>query len=209
MSLPQFEKIYQTRHWGEHGNTLSGSGSSSWRTEFIVDKIAQIIRTQNIRKIADICGDFAWQDGFLKRSDVQVYKGYDVSPTAIQRAITRYETLNLTTTCEFKLANVCEEDIDGTELFICRDVLVHLNFELALKLLQRVIPKTKYILVTSFTNPKNVDIAIGKWRTLNLRASPFERFEPSVVDEFLEFPNGKGALGDKRLLLLDVTKLGV
>jgi len=54
MSLPQFENIYQTRHWGEYGNTLSGSGSSSWRTEFIVDKIAQIIRTQR----------YAWRQAF-------------------------------------------------------------------------------------------------------------------------------------------------
>lgn len=205
----KFEAIYKEKKWGVHGNTLSGQGSSLTETRGVVDIVKHLIDKYNIKTIADICGDFSWQDSFLKGSAVEKYLGYDISSIAVSRAESRFKELDVKVDCEFKVSNLCEQEIEHVDLFICRDVLVHLDIEHAKRLLDKNLRKAKYILLTSFSVTKNKDIDNGNWRPLNMLVEPFEALSDIFIEEFLEQPYQEDLRGDKRLVLLENRNLNL
>lgn len=197
-----FEQIYKTKKWGSRDNTLSGTGSRAIETRGVVKFVSDIVKKYHIKTVGDVCGDFAWQHDFIKDSQIESYFAYDASETAVLAAKARFENLYLSCNSVFEHADLCTYKIKPVDLFICRDVLVHLSFEAALSFLNSVCPQSKYLLVTSFTNSTNRDIVTGDWRALNMLKYPFTGFENSCVEEFLEMPEANGVLADKRLLLI-------
>ena len=79
-----FEKIYQQKLWGSHGNTLSGRGSSNTFTNNDAGFISEVIKEKDISSIVDVCGDFAWQHKFLSGYKGK-YLGVDISEIALEK----------------------------------------------------------------------------------------------------------------------------
>ena len=142
-----FEEIYNKQLWGRNGNTLSGRGSSDLLTNNDSVFISKIILDKGVQSIVDVCGDFAWQHKFLKTYKGS-YLGVDVSETCLNRI----SKSNKSTNINFKQLDICHDDIPYSDLFICRDVLFHLERNDILKFFDLIkSSKTKWLIVTSFT----------------------------------------------------------
>lgn len=144
-----FENIYNRRVWGRHGNTLSGRGSSNAFTNNDSKFISKIISDKKIKSIVDVCGDFAWQHKFLEKYKGR-YLGVDVCKFCLNIIPNSIKSTNIT----FQQLDICHDNIPRSDLFICRDVLIHLDHDDILKffhLLKK--SKTKWLIVTSFNLP--------------------------------------------------------
>lgn len=169
----KFERIYKTKDWGVFGETLSGRGSSTAFVAKTIEYIKRIIVEREIESIVDICGDMAWQGGFLNSFPDVKYLGVDISETCLARIDKSLFGENV----DFKLMDVCDEEPPRSDLFIARDVLLHLDENSSRRLLNNVKRSgTKWLLITSFRAPDD--------RTkYNLELPPFDfEFEEFVIE---------------------------
>jgi len=181
-----FEEIYNRRLWGQHGNTLSGRGSSEAFTHNDSKFISKIISDKKVQSIVDICGDFAWQHKFLKNYKGE-YLGVDISESCLNRISKSNQLSNV----NFKQLDICHDDIPCSDLFICRDVLFHLSHDDILKffnLLKK--SKTEWVIVTSF-NHSDQDYKSKQANACqhNLNLEPYNLI---FEDKFFGYENIKG-----------------
>lgn len=141
-----FEKIYQQKLWGFHGNTLSGRGSSDTFTNNDAGFISEVIKEKGISSIVDVCGDFAWQHKFLSEYKGK-YLGVDISEIALKKISKNTSKKNT----EFRQLDICRDEIPPSDLFICRDVLFHLSHDDILLFLKNLkSSETKWLITTTF-----------------------------------------------------------
>ena len=124
------------------------------------------------------------------------YIGADIVGQIIQQNQDKYEKKNIS----FRKLDLIRDELPKTDVILCRDCIVHLSFDDALKALLNICrSKSTYLLTTTFTQRSmNTDIITGQWRTLNLQVSPFEFSSPlRVINE--ECTEWNGAFPDKSL----------
>src|SRR5206468_8081366 len=96
--------------------------------------------------------------------------------------------------------DITRDYLPQVDLIFCRDCLVHFPLaEIANALTNFKRSKSKYLLTTTFTEPRaNTEIATGQWRPLNLQLPPFN-FPPPLrlINEKCTEVNG--AYADKGL----------
>ena len=180
-----FKKIYKHNYWGSN-ESLSGPGSEIQVAENLISKLPQIIKKYNIKSIFDApCGDLNWISSLLKKNIIQNYLGADI----VDDLIKENSKKNLSVNCSFKIFDITNEKFPDYDLWICRDILYHFNFEDIFETLKNFINSNiKYILVTNTIVEKlhvNKDILTGNYRDLSLYHAPFN-FDEKPLERILD-----------------------
>lgn len=195
-----FTNIYRNNAWGGR-ESVSGPGSDPDQTSVVIRELPEVFRYVGARTVLDIpCGDFHWmQHVDLTGID---YVGSDIVEVLILENKKKYENDSI----RFTKLDLLKDPLPRVDLVICRDCLVHLSFEHALKALRNICDsKSTHVLTTTYTNrQQNADILTGQWRPLSLVIPPFSLPLPlGVINE--DCSEFGGTCQDKALGLWRVT----
>ncbi len=174
-----FETIYRTNAWGG-AESRSGIGSDLGPTALLRSELPRIVEQHGFRTMLDIpCGDFVWMQHVALDLD---YVGADLVPSIIERSRQLFGNERR----RFLVLDMVRDDLPAVDLVFCRDGLVHLSNEDALRALANVKRSgSRYLMATTFVNSReNKEIWTGEWRPLNLSLPPFGFPAPlTVVNE--------------------------
>ena len=191
-----FQDIYKKRHFGK-SLSASGPGSSLDATKAIRESIVELFDQYEIRIIADIpCGDFLWFRAMELKN--LKYTGFDIVPELISELREEFPGQ------QFDIHDATSDLLGTYDLILCRDLLVHLTNEQALKVIDNFKKSgSTYLLATTFVNlGTNVELRVPRigvgWRPLNLSVFPFNLGSPiSTINE--NSSEGRGRYQDKSL----------
>ena len=191
-----FQNIYKKHLFGK-STSASGPGSSLDATKVIRESLLELFDQYGIRTIADIpCGDFLWFSA-MELKDFK-YTGFDIVPELIS------DLRELFPGQQFDIHDATSDLLGTYELILCRDLLVHLTNEQALKVIGNFKKSgSTYLLATTFVNRKrNVELRVPRigvgWRPLNLAVFPFNLGSPiRTLNE--NSSEGRGRYRDKSL----------
>jgi hypothetical protein len=153
------------------------------------------------------CGDFHWMDRV--RLGVETYIGVDLLEGLILRNRERHAAPGR----EFLALDLLNDPLPTADVVLCRDCLVHLSHDDALRVLHNFVDSgSRYVLTTTFPGRgENRDVRTGEWRPLNLQVAPFSLPSPlAVINEkctecsgyFKDKSLGLWRLADVRLAML-------
>jgi glycosyltransferase involved in cell wall biosynthesis len=199
----RFTRIYDGNLF--HGEeSRSGEGSSLAQTEHVRQELPLLLSELGVRTVVDApCGDFNW----LQHTplDLDLYIGADIVDELISKNNHRHGTPQR----QFLCADLIRDPLPRADLILCRDCLVHLNFEDTWQVLRNFQRSgAKYLLTTTFTERKtNKDLGPQDvWRTLNLQLPPFNLPPPMrLINE--RCTESDGAYTDKCLGLWRLQEL--
>jgi hypothetical protein len=188
-----FEQIYSRGVWLNNDakrESRSGAGSELGATAELRAGLPLALSGMDARSIVDVgCGDFTW----MQHVDLGVrYIGVDV----VQSVVDVNRTLHGSAEREFRCLDAVAESLPTADVALCREILFHLSFADATKLLGNV--KTsgaKYLIATTDSATGfNSDIRTGDFRLLNLRKRPFRFPAPVgwIPDEAVQIGRGMG-----------------
>ena len=191
-----FQDIYKRRLFGK-STSASGPGSSLDATKVTRESIVQLFDQYGIRTIADLpCGDFLWFRA-IELKDLK-YIGFDIVPELIS------ELREVFPGQQFDIHDATSDLLGTYDLILCRDLLVHLTNEQALKVIDNFKESgSTYLLATTFVNlERNVELRVPRfgvgWRPLNLAVFPFNLGSPiRTINE--NSSEGRGRYQDKSL----------
>lgn len=191
-----FHNIYKKRLFGK-SSSASGPGSSLDATKAIRESIVELFDQYEIRVIADIpCGDFLWFRAMELKN--LKYTGFDIVPELISELREEFPGQ------QFAVHDATSDVLGTYDLTLCRDLLVHLTNEQALKVIDNFKKSgSTYLLATTFVNlGTNVELRVPRigvgWRPLNLAAFPFNLGSPIItINE--NSSEGRGRYQDKSL----------
>ena len=191
-----FQDIYKKRLFGK-STSASGPGSSLDATRVIREFIVELFDQYRIRTVADIpCGDFLWFRA-MELKDLK-YTGFDIVPELITELREEFPRQ------QFDIHDATSDLLGTYDLILCRDLLVHLTNEQALKVIDNFKKSgSTYLLATTFVNlGTNVELRVPRigvgWRPLNLAVFPFNLGSPiSTINE--NSSEGRGRYQDKSL----------
>ncbi|MDD1532490.1 MULTISPECIES: class I SAM-dependent methyltransferase [unclassified Bradyrhizobium] len=174
-----FSQIYSKNVWVEANGqeSLSGVGSTAHAAEKVIQSLSDFLRQIECRQLVDIgCGDFNWMQAV--EGDFN-YLGIDVVPSVIKTNIARFGGDRR----RFLCTDATQNSIESGDVAICREVLFHLSFVDAQRLIANIKRAGfKYIILTSDKSIWfNSDIRNGDFRRINLERSPFNF--PSPIQE--------------------------
>lgn len=183
-----FTGIYNENNW-RAVETVSGPGSTLANTVAIRKALPDLVRDFGIKSVLDIpCGDFNW----MKEEDLRgcKYIGADIVENIISANTEKY-SLGGSGQRSFLKMDITKDRLPEVDLILCRDGLVHLSTEDALKAVRNMKEScSRYMLVTTFPETKqNTDITAGQWRALNMQIAPF-MFPPPlrlINEEYHEY----------------------
>lgn len=194
----KFTEIYDKDLFGG-SESRSGEGSNLFQTQVIRDAIPRIINDFNIKSMIDApCGDWYWMRHV--KLDVDKYTGIDIVDPLIKANNKKFANESVS----FEVKDLTKDSLPKCDLIFSRDLLVHLTYEDAIKVIANFKKSgAKYLLTTTFVDrAKNNDL-VGEdsfWRALNLQLAPFNFPEPIlVVNE--ECTEEAGIYKDKSLAL--------
>jgi hypothetical protein len=162
-----FTKVYRENLF-KGVASISGPGSDLIQTEEIRNLLPVLFRRYAITSIVDAaCGDFFWMQHV--RLDGVFYIGLDVVAPIIALNTNRFGH----SAVKFRLVDVTRQPIPRADLIICRDLLVHLDYANAKRVIENFIASgSTYLLATTFPNHRNAELD-EIWRPLNLQEQPF------------------------------------
>ena len=168
----RFSWIYEENYWGNQ-ESKSGNGSSLDYTEGIRATLPVIFDKYAIKSVLDApCGDFNWMRHVVAGKAVR-YIGADIVPQLISKLQAEYEEQNI----NFMKLDLTSEPMPPADLLFCRDLLFHLSFDDARKVLENYLKADiPYILTTSHEMrglDGNSDIISGDFRMVDLTIHPF------------------------------------
>lgn len=171
-----FTKKYRTNAWNS-SESRSGEGSTLQHTAALRRELPALLKRYQIKRLLDIpCGDFNW----MKEINLELdeYIGADVVEELIARNRLQYSANNRT----FEVLELTTNVLPKVDLILCRDCLVHFDFEHVRSALKRIVQSgSTFLLSTTFTRrTQNIDIMTGEWRPLNLEMPPL-CFPPAMV----------------------------
>ena len=198
-----FREIYVANAWG-NAHSRSGAGSDLAQTSEIRAQLPRLMSDLGIASMLDLpCGDFHWMSELALDLD---YIGGDVVPDIIASNVQRFATPRR----RFRVLDATVDPLPKADLILCRDLLVHLAFEDAIRAIVNFrSSRSRYLLTTTFTRrTENTDIPTGQWRPINLERPPFA-FPPPLrlINEHCS--EGDGTWTDKSLALWDLSELRI
>lgn len=200
----KFTAIYNDNGF-QGAESKSGVGSNLIQTAVIRRELPKLLAEVNSRILLDApCGDFFWLNKVSL--PVEKYIGVDVVKNLIKKNNELYHDEQRS----FVVKNIIKDDLPKADIILCRDCLVHLTFNQAMKALRNFKKSgSRYILTTTFTERlSNEDLGSGFWRPLNLQMAPFNFPAPSrVVSENCTEADGK--FMDKCLALWQLDDLRI
>jgi SAM-dependent methyltransferase len=191
-----FARIFDDNLW-QAAESRSGPGSGLVQTATIRQEIPKLLARVGARSLLDVpCGDFNW----LRHVDLGVdrYLGVDIVPAMIDRNQLEFGDDRRT----FLALDARTDQLPRADLILCRDGLVHLSFEDALRAMANFRRTgATHLLATTFPClDRNDPAATGEWRPLNLQRPPFGLPDPiEVINEGCT--EGGGRYADKSLAL--------
>lgn len=150
--------------------SVSGPGSFLTATTEIREWLPRFLLSVNAVSLADCpCGDFHWLSEVCLPCE---YAGYDIVPEIVEA-----NRRNHPARC-FDVLNLVESGPTGADVILCRDLLVHLTYEHAEKVLANFKASgARYVLLTTFPGIQNTELAQSHtgwgWRPLDMEAAPF------------------------------------
>jgi hypothetical protein len=174
--------------------SVSGTGSDLEQTRLVIQELPTLLRSLGVSTLLDLpCGDFNWMQN-VDLSDIR-YIGGDVVPEIVARNA-RFATDRIS----FRRLNLLTGPLPRVDAIFCRDCLVHLSFADVERALANIVRSgSTYLVTTTFPDRSaNADIPTGRWRVLNLQASPFN-FPPPLRLLVEGCTEGNGKYRDKSL----------
>ena len=189
-----FTDIFQSNSW-RGSQSVSGCGSDDDQTALLKTVLPGLFAELGIDSILDIpCGDFHWmQDLDLATID---YCGADIVSDLVASNNDQFGGDSV----RFLQKDLIRDSLPQVDLLLCRDCLVHLSATDIRSALKNICDSgATYLLTTTFSaRTKNIDIATGQWRPVNLELSPFDLPAPMrLINEGCTESNGEFA--DKAL----------
>lgn len=175
-----FSKIYETDFW----TNGSGPGSHPDVTVEYRGILQKLFNDDRMTTYVDVgCGD--WQ--FMKLIEIpenKTYVGYDIVKSVIDKNKELYEKDNI----RF-YHNTDINNIQGGDLLIVKDVMIHWPNEQVSYFIKNVLPKFKYALFTEGYCSKeeglNSDLDThGKYRCIDVSDAPFNLENTELILEF-------------------------
>jgi SAM-dependent methyltransferase len=171
-TLPgRFAAVYRNRVWLNDRATgsLSGLGSEVEHTRAIRSRLPDLFSALRCEVLLDLgCGDFSW----MKQTALPCkYVGVDIVEDVIASNVRDYGSESR----RFVVLDATREALPLADVVLCREVLFHLSFGDAWRVLDNVRSSgARFLVATSDDNLKyNADIESGDFRLLNLRRRPF------------------------------------
>lgn len=178
-----FRRIALTNKWKD-AESVSGPGSTLEYTEKLRSALPGLFKQFRINTVLDApCGDYNWMQ-HVERPGVS-YIGGEIVPELVDRNNERYAD----ETTRFVVCDILEDKLPAVDLWICRDVLFHFPEADIFRTLANLFRSDiKYILTSDHPEQeRNYDIAVGRFRTLNLMIEPFRFPEPLLwIDDWID-----------------------
>jgi SAM-dependent methyltransferase len=178
----RFTSIFTSNGWNST-ESRSGHGSTLAYTAPIRKSLEGLLRKMNVRTFLDApCGDFNWMRQVALPEETRYIGGDIVKPLIrqLQQEIggDRYS---------FRHIDIVRDPLPDADLWLCRDVLIHLPNDDAHAILKNFANSNiGYILTTTHLFPKqNYDINFGGFRYINLLLPPFSL--PPPLFKFYDF----------------------
>jgi hypothetical protein len=190
-----FDRYYSQNTWG-NSESVSGSGSTLAQTQTLRTVLPTLFSDLSVRSLLDLpCGDFHWMRHVPLENGIQ-YLGADVVEALVQRNQEQFGSERV----RFIRLDVLCDRIPRVDLILCRDCLVHLpNADIRRALFNLSRSGSQWLLTTTFPGHHAAkDIALGKWRPLNLEAEPF-CLPPPLMLVVERCTQGNGRFADKSL----------
>jgi len=158
-----FDKIYENNTWGNG----SGPGSHPQATLEYRYHLEKFFYDHDIKSVVDFgCGD--WQfTKYIHWGDIE-YTGYDIAKFCIEQNNKLYRTDKI----RFQRTPESYADLKEADLFISKDVFIHLPFAEIKDIMDNAFKKYKYMLITNSHPEVNVDIQPGQFRPIDIRLEP-------------------------------------
>jgi hypothetical protein len=169
-----FRRMYRLNRWSSP-ESASGVGSDLEQTAAVRRELPALLARHQIKSLVDApCGDLFWLRQ-VAGLELDSYIGVDIVPELVDRLSSATPIPN----AEFRRLDVVSDPLPKADAILCRDLLVHLNYQQIYRCLRNFRASgSTYLLVTTFPHWANADIASGRWRPVNLRAEPFSFPEP-------------------------------
>lgn len=194
-----FTEIYNKNLWKD-SDSASGTGSNISATEEIRASLPEIWKTYSVQTFVDApCGDFFWMQK-LDTSSIK-YIGADIVEEIINDNNTKFSNKG-----EFRVLNLISDPLPDSDMLMCRECLVHLNFEQIHDVIRNLKKSnTKYLLATTYPDVlENIDIITGQWRPLDMTLPPFNF--PKPVEVFNDSDTEKTKYS-KKIAIWDISKI--
>lgn len=195
-----FRRMYRLNRWSS-SETVSGIGSDLEQTAVIRRELPDLLARHQIKTLVDApCGDLFWLRQ-VEGMELDSYIGVDIVPELVHKLSSTQPMPN----AEFRRLDVVSDPLPKADAVLCRDLLVHLNYQQIYRCLRNFRASgSTYLLVTTFPKHANADIVSGRWRPVNLRGEPFAFPEP--LEMIIEGNTQRNArlgigYGDKSLAL--------
>lgn len=165
-----FSHYYAVNQW-KNAESASGVGSTFENTASIRAALPALFDELGVRTILDApCGDYNWFQYVVRGAGVQ-YIGGDIVKELVAVNQERYG--NATT--RFEHVDIVHDTLPTADLWLCRDCLPHLSYELIAKAVKNFLDSDIRFLLTTVhpSATENADILTGDFRPLNLEHAPF------------------------------------
>lgn len=206
-----FAKIFDSDAWNFGGTlaasntTRAGPGSGVQYTARVRSFLGDFMQSHNISSVADMsCSELLWQPlipGFAK---LKYFAGFDIVPSAVERARERVEALRKSGALLPESVDLADRDMVAeplaiaVDLVIVRDTFFHLPLTDILVALGHINASGSRFLGTTTIEidaTRNAFILPGEWYALNIRKPPF--LFPAPLASTLEGEPGSDLYGSK------------
>jgi 2-polyprenyl-3-methyl-5-hydroxy-6-metoxy-1,4-benzoquinol methylase len=174
----RFQEIYDRGLWSaeEGQESLSGSGSSRAATKGLITALTSGMSVLGCETLLDVgCGDWNWMQHETLPID---YLGIDVVESVIARNQQQFASPRV----RFEVCNAISEPLPVVDMVLCREVLFHLSFADARRMLLNIAKSANYLCATTDIDIRfNSDIPTGDFRPFNLLRPPFRLPQPQAL----------------------------
>lgn len=172
-----FTWAYDEFYW-KNPESRSGPGSTLDYTKSLRALLPGVLRGLGVRTMLDApCGDFHWMKE-VDLSGIQ-YIGGDIVEKMVFELRDRYPAH------EFSVVDITKDKLPQVDLWLCRDVLIHLSNHDILKILYNFLRSGSRLLATSHFpyNHLNGDVQSGPraFHEVNLCHPPFGLAQPLIT----------------------------
>lgn len=166
-----FTDIFSSGAWNSP-ESLSGSGSTLAATEALRPQLLRLCQEFSIRSLLDApCGDCNWMATLWPDLGLERYIGVDIVEELIFRNRVRFERPGI----DFKVVDLCSDELPEAQLLLCRDCLIHLSLDEARSALKNMARSgAEWLLISSDRGvARNREAPTGSWRPLDLEIGPY------------------------------------
>jgi len=183
-----FSEIYKSNKWSSN-ESVSGPGSELFYSKNLIKELQKIIKKYEINSIIDApCGDCNWIKEVSFPANLK-YLGVDIVEELI--CINQSKKFVFTNRINFICEDITSYEFEKYDLWISRDVLIHLSNENCIKLLNNFLfSQSSFFMANDYPFVySNIDIKNGNFRFINLHKEPFNLPKPIYQFDDYIFPS--------------------